>query len=161
GRSSRRRSRAGTASPPRPSARRRGRSTRRGTSAGAPAGRPRPREFLSASEVFDRRGCHGVRFACQADFVIKSRRARYRLPRVNAGPFGAFVGYGTHNTRAALCAKRGDMGRLWVESCSDEGATIVNADTPMRSESTGRHTDFLKSLVEFTKDHRAARWSGT
>src|SRR5258708_13124363 len=26
---------------------------------------------------------------------------------------------------------------------------------------TERHSDFLKSLVEFTKDHRAARWSGT
>lgn len=25
---------------------------------------------------------------------------------------------------------------------------------------TGRHSDFLKSLVDFTKDHRAARWSG-
>jgi len=38
---------------------------------------------------------------------------------------------------------------------------IVNADTPMKSGSAERHSDFLKSLVEFTKDHRAARWSGT
>jgi len=37
----------------------------------------------------------------------------------------------------------------------------VNADTPMKSGSAERHSDFLKSLVEFTKDHRAARWSGT
>src|SRR3954465_1497612 len=27
--------------------------------------------------------------------------------------------------------------------------------------STERHSDFLKSLVEFTKDHRAARWGGS
>src|SRR3954467_4243653 len=26
--------------------------------------------------------------------------------------------------------------------------------------STERHSNFLKSLVEFTKDHRAARWGG-
>ncbi|MBW8906858.1 MAG: serine protein kinase [Betaproteobacteria bacterium] len=31
----------------------------------------------------------------------------------------------------------------------------------MKSGSAERHSDFLKSLVEFTKDHRAARWSGT
>ena len=37
----------------------------------------------------------------------------------------------------------------------------MNADTPMKSGSAERHSDFLKSLVEFTKDHRAARWSGT
>src|SRR5690242_15026870 len=38
----------------------------------------------------------------------------------------------------------------------------VNAESPMRTApSTERHSDFLKSLVEFTKDHRAARWSGT
>src|SRR5438477_333530 len=38
---------------------------------------------------------------------------------------------------------------------------IVNADTPMKSAGGERHSDFLKSLVKFTKDHRAARWSGT
>src|SRR5205085_2096994 len=112
------------------------------TSAGALGGRRRPREFLSASGVFDRGGHGGVRFACQANFVIKSRRPRYRRLRVNAGPFGAFVGYGIRNTTTARCAKRAGMGRIWVESCSDEGAMIVNADTPMRSESTGRHSDF-------------------
>jgi len=37
----------------------------------------------------------------------------------------------------------------------------VNADTPMKSGTSERHSDFLKSLVEFTRDHRAARWSGT
>src|SRR2546423_4940088 len=38
----------------------------------------------------------------------------------------------------------------------------VNAETPMKAApTTERHSDFLKSLVEFTKDHRAARWSGT
>src|SRR5438552_10114800 len=31
----------------------------------------------------------------------------------------------------------------------------------MKSAIPERHSDFLKSLVEFTKDHRAARWSGT
>src|SRR5438067_7064488 len=38
----------------------------------------------------------------------------------------------------------------------------VNADTPLGTgPSSERHSDFLKSLVEFTKDHRAAHWSGT
>ena len=37
----------------------------------------------------------------------------------------------------------------------------MNAETPMKTATTERHSDFLKSLVEFTKDHRAARWSGT
>jgi serine protein kinase len=37
---------------------------------------------------------------------------------------------------------------------------MVNTETT-KTSSTERHSDFLKSLVEFTKDHRAARWSGT
>ena len=38
----------------------------------------------------------------------------------------------------------------------------MNTETPMKpAPATERHSDFLKSLVEFTKDHRAARWSGT
>ncbi|HEY5898979.1 MAG TPA: serine protein kinase [Burkholderiales bacterium] len=37
----------------------------------------------------------------------------------------------------------------------------VNAEVTMKTETAERHSDFLKSLVEFTKDHRAARWSGT
>ena len=37
----------------------------------------------------------------------------------------------------------------------------VNTDTSMKPAPAERHSDFLKSLVEFTKDHRAARWSGT
>src|SRR5256885_4431536 len=38
---------------------------------------------------------------------------------------------------------------------------IVNTDTTTKTPASERHSDFLKSLVEFTKDHRAARWSGT
>src|SRR4029079_10291064 len=38
---------------------------------------------------------------------------------------------------------------------------IVNTETTMKTPASERHSDFLKSLVEFTKDHRAARWSGT
>jgi serine protein kinase len=37
----------------------------------------------------------------------------------------------------------------------------ANPEAVMKPASTDRHSDFLKSLVEFTKDHRAARWSGT
>ena len=37
----------------------------------------------------------------------------------------------------------------------------MNTDTTMKTPTSERHSDFLKSLVEFTKDHRAARWSGT
>src|SRR5205814_8671960 len=39
----------------------------------------------------------------------------------------------------------------------------ANPETVMKpaTTTTDRHSDFLKSLVEFTKDHRAARWSGT
>ena len=37
----------------------------------------------------------------------------------------------------------------------------ANPEVVMKTSSTGGHSDFLKSLVEFTKDHRAARWSGT
>src|SRR5688500_18624187 len=48
-RSRRGRSRAGTRSPRRPPARRRGRNTRRGTSAASPAGRQRHLGFLLAS----------------------------------------------------------------------------------------------------------------
>ena len=35
--------------------------------------------------------------------------------------------------------------------------------TVMRSNSgnSGRHEDVLKSLAQFSKEHRAARWSGT
>ena len=37
----------------------------------------------------------------------------------------------------------------------------ANPEAVMKpATSTDRHSDFLKSLVEFTKDHRAARWSG-
>src|SRR5687767_8405420 len=32
---------------------------------------------------------------------------------------------------------------------------------PTNTEPQSGHSDFLKSLIEFTKDHRAARWSGT
>ncbi|HET7671172.1 MAG TPA: serine protein kinase, partial [Burkholderiales bacterium] len=32
---------------------------------------------------------------------------------------------------------------------------------PSNTEPHSGHSDFLKSLVEFTKEHRAARWSGT
>src|ERR1051325_3005837 len=60
----------------------------------------------------------------------------------------------------ALC-QRESARRTWVESCSDQGVMIVNTETPMKSDTSERHSDFLKSLVEFTKDHRAARWSGT
>jgi serine protein kinase len=38
---------------------------------------------------------------------------------------------------------------------------MVNSETTKTTTTTERHSDFLKSLVEFTKDHRAARWSGT
>jgi serine protein kinase len=38
--------------------------------------------------------------------------------------------------------------------------TNVTTET-VKATTTGQHSDFLKSLVEFTKDHRAARWSGT
>src|SRR5580765_6471761 len=38
---------------------------------------------------------------------------------------------------------------------------MVNSETAKTTTTTERHSDFLKSLVEFTKDHRAARWSGT
>jgi len=38
---------------------------------------------------------------------------------------------------------------------------IVTTDATMKTPATERHSDFLKSLVEFTHDHRAARWSGT
>src|SRR3954451_10655393 len=37
----------------------------------------------------------------------------------------------------------------------------ANPEAVMKPASTDRQSDFLKSLVEFTKDHRAARWSGT
>src|SRR6266540_2060499 len=37
----------------------------------------------------------------------------------------------------------------------------VNSEAPMKTEPVERHSDFIKSLVEFTKDHRAAHWSGT
>ena len=37
----------------------------------------------------------------------------------------------------------------------------MNTDTTTKTPTSERHSDFLKSLVEFTKDHRAARWSGT
>src|SRR3954454_19737348 len=38
----------------------------------------------------------------------------------------------------------------------------ANPEAVMKpATSSERHSDFLKSLVEFTKDHRAARWSGT
>jgi len=38
----------------------------------------------------------------------------------------------------------------------------ANPEAVMKpATSTDRHSDFLKSLVEFTKEHRAARWSGT
>src|SRR6267142_2779046 len=37
---------------------------------------------------------------------------------------------------------------------------MVNTEST-KTSSTERHSDFLKSLVEFTKAHRAARWSGT
>jgi serine protein kinase len=37
----------------------------------------------------------------------------------------------------------------------------ANPEAVMKPASTDRHSDFLKSLVEFTKDHRAARWGGT
>jgi serine protein kinase len=37
----------------------------------------------------------------------------------------------------------------------------TNKETSMNSATAERHSDFLKSLVEFTRDHRAARWSGT
>jgi serine protein kinase len=37
----------------------------------------------------------------------------------------------------------------------------ANSEVTMNSASAERHSDFLKSLAEFTKDHRAARWSGT
>src|SRR5690349_15539587 len=37
----------------------------------------------------------------------------------------------------------------------------ANPEAVMKpATSTDRHSDFLKSLVEFTKEHRAARWSG-
>src|SRR2546421_3723103 len=38
---------------------------------------------------------------------------------------------------------------------------IVTTDATMKTPTTESHSDFLKSLVEFTHDHRAARWSGT
>ena len=38
---------------------------------------------------------------------------------------------------------------------------MVNTESTLKTTTTERHSDFLKSLVEFTKDHRAARWSGT
>ncbi len=37
----------------------------------------------------------------------------------------------------------------------------MTTDATMKTPPTERHSDFLKSLVEFTHDHRAARWSGT
>src|SRR5438270_76526 len=37
----------------------------------------------------------------------------------------------------------------------------ANPEAVMKPASTDRHSDFLKSLVEFTKEHRAARWSGS
>ena len=38
----------------------------------------------------------------------------------------------------------------------------MNTETTTKAPATSeRHSDFLKSLVEFTRDHRAARWSGT
>ena len=38
---------------------------------------------------------------------------------------------------------------------------MVNSESTKTTTTTERHSDFLKSLVEFTKDHRAARWTGT
>src|SRR3954471_24896263 len=37
----------------------------------------------------------------------------------------------------------------------------VTTETTTKTATGERHSDFLKSLVEFTKDHRAAHWSGT
>ena len=37
----------------------------------------------------------------------------------------------------------------------------ANPEAVMKPASTDRHSDFLKSLVDFTKEHRAARWSGS
>ena len=37
----------------------------------------------------------------------------------------------------------------------------MTTDATMKTPPTERHSEFLKSLVEFTHDHRAARWSGT
>jgi len=37
----------------------------------------------------------------------------------------------------------------------------VTTETTTKTATGERHSDFLRSLVEFTKDHRAARWSGT
>src|SRR5258708_13696299 len=38
---------------------------------------------------------------------------------------------------------------------------IVTTDATMKTPPTERHSDFLKSLVEFTRDYRGGRWSGT
>jgi serine protein kinase len=37
----------------------------------------------------------------------------------------------------------------------------LNTETTTKTPASEKHSDFLKSLVEFTRDHRAARWSGT
>jgi serine protein kinase len=42
-----------------------------------------------------------------------------------------------------------------------EGAMTVTTETTTQNATGERHSDFMKSLVEFTKDHRAARWGGT
>src|SRR5690606_5830464 len=135
-RSRRGRNTAGTALFRRRTARRKGRSSRHGTSAGVPADRPRRREALASS----------VRYATRREL-----RFRACFEHRSAGRFGNCLRDGSGLSIRDLTLSEGLCPRLME-------------NTRMNSPIAGvpqKHTELLKSLSEFTKEHRAARWSGT
>src|SRR5687767_9680392 len=88
----------------------------------------------------------------------KNEVKRKRVPAVNSRPSGPFM---EGNVRRPNRDKKGAIRKANFLLPPLEVSVTTEALAKQPGTSGDRHASLLKSLTEFTTQHRTARWSGT